>query len=122
MIKKMNNQVYKMPVYRKLEKNTKAYKQALQLKTLWNQFGIKNFVNTDVWRFLDKCRELEFDSELIESIESIFSSVSNYGDYYRFEFPLKNLMMDDTGNLILLDICFNSHAYHHIENLKNHIF
>lgn len=46
--------------------------------------------------------------ELIEGLESIYDAAINAGSGVTFEFPKRNLAVDDRGNLILLDIAFNT--------------
>jgi len=87
----------------------------------WNDYKIINRVWRDSFNLHDRF-EYDFNQrvidnlhglvsvELIEGLQSINDACRNYGDYYRFEFPKRNLKVDSNGNLILLDVIFNVKA------------
>jgi hypothetical protein len=107
-----NFEVFKSPLYHPLKKENKiAWNEAKILTKIWSHyFGNSSKSNYDINKdLIIDCTGLLTD-ELIEALTSINDAMSNYGDTYRFEFPVRNLAVDDTGHLILLDIIFNTHA------------
>jgi hypothetical protein len=88
-------------------------------KTAWKQFRILE----SAWK---KCRVSESDynfnyeiiqtlrgqiePSIIESLESLVDACGNYGNSYKLEFARRNLKVDETGKLILLDVIFNRKA------------
>lgn len=111
--------IYKMPLYQPLTtKNYKAWDNFRMLLKCWNQTSGKVFRSgLDFnYSFLDRVKESALDEEIKESVESIISAGSNYGDNYRIEICKRNLAVDDKGNLILLDILFNADALKRNQN------
>lgn len=102
--------LYKSPLYNPLTpKNKVAWNQFRILESAWKKTSYKKFGYEFNYTLIDSVRDV-LPIELIESLESINSACSNYGDSYYFEFPRRNLKIDSNGNLILLDVIFNSHA------------
>lgn len=110
-----SKRLYKSPLYLDLTPANKiAWNQAKELYKAWNsldwndykklQFGYE--INREIIKRLDG----KIPESIIAALHSINDALRNYGDHYRFEFPKRNLKVDHNGNLILLDVIFNSHA------------
>lgn len=102
------HKIYKMPLYKKLTTGSPAYKQAKILNKKWLEFQYdtkkENYYNNQnlIFSLVGILPE-----SLIEALHSINDNSVNYSYNYRFEFPLRNMMEDESGNLILLDVIFN---------------
>lgn len=44
---------------------------------------------------------------LVDALHALYEETFNYGGAWMFEFPGRNLMVDDSGRLILLDVIFD---------------
>ena len=103
--------LYTSPLYGDLKASHKiAWSQYKQLKNAWESIPFtleRGYYKNN--RIIDSLRDI-VSGELIEALETINDSCSNYGDYYLFEFPKRNLKVDSDGNLILLDVIFNPRA------------
>ena len=112
--------VYKMKRYYKLETGSQANTIANALIRIYKSVTNK----PDYYRvilngthyqaaimIIDAILESSDIPESIkESIDSIYSACTNYGDHYMVEFFKRNMMQDEKENLILLDIAFNAKA------------
>lgn len=98
-------EIYRMPFYNRL---TAKHKEAYKLYKILNT----HFVSLNNGDFSSV--QALIPASLYEALESIKFAVQNYGDNYLFEFQKCNLAVDDSGNLILLDIAFNYDAVREI--------
>lgn len=68
-------------------------------------------------RFLDAIEaDTRIDRTIVGDIEHMINAYANYGAQYMIEIAKRNIMQDDTGNLILLDIFFD------IEEMRTQVF
>ena len=59
---------------------------------------------------LDCIRAAGIAPAIVEAVEALVDTASNYGDEYNIEFSPRNVATDAQGNLILLDLLFNQEA------------
>lgn len=118
--------VYKMPYYKKLYAKDSAYKEAKKLINLFNnQLWSGIYSNKKPYdsyyaniEFIELCKKEKIADSIIEALELINDSSSNYGSYYQFEFFMQNLKISESGHLILLDVLFNRIALDEMRNAK----
>lgn len=117
-------QVFSMPFYNKLTAKDKdawetykelkdACEQAKQeiiwpkihsVRNVWSVYGMDAAQRT-----IDILREKgTVSTDILDALQIIWDNVSNYGQSCTFEFAPRNLAVDDEGNLILLDIAFDT--------------
>ena len=107
--------VYKSPLYYPLTaKNKDAYTEFKLLNSIrldWNEIKSCYCPADKNEKLIDKFENSgKFSPILIEALRDINNALRNYGDWYCFEFPKNNLKVNADGQLILLDIIFNSDA------------
>lgn len=109
--------VYKMKRYYKLETGSQANDLANKLikiyksvtsKPAYYNVGTHYAAAMMIINAILECNDIP--DTVKESIDSIYSACTKYGDQYMVEFFKRNMMQDDKGNLILLDIAFNAKA------------
>jgi hypothetical protein len=109
------NKVYKSVYYsnKLTAKNKKAwadYKLLAQVtKDCIIKDGMHKGYDTNV-KIITKARELGLNESILEALEDINIALTNYDLTYCFEFRPVNLKVSDSGDLILLDVIFNSKA------------
>ena len=59
---------------------------------------------------LDCIREAGIDHAIVDAVEVLADTASNYGDSYKVEFSPSNTATDKDGNLVLLDLLFDRDA------------
>lgn len=121
-----DRRVYRMPVYQKLRAkiNQDAWFYLKRLeqarKDAWDAIYQKWVASrqlriTDIGVFVNQ-RVLELmdvpgvPESLKEALNSLYEAAQNYGTSYVFEFSPRNVMVDENGTLILLDVLFNLEA------------
>jgi len=108
--------VFKSPFYAKLEKKfTEAWLQAKMLKKAYDEIVYtsdnRKLTGYEInLKIIDRLTEMNLNERLLDALIELNDSLCNYDDSYRFEFPTRNLKVDEKGNLILLDVIFNSKA------------
>jgi len=111
---KNDTMVYQMPVYHKLTASNKtAWSQYKELQNIWSQVCQQSTRRTqgmiDSQHFCDLVDDSKvLTDDLKEAFRNIVDCGLNYGDTICVEIAPRNLMVDDKGNLILLDILFDS--------------
>ncbi len=108
--------VFESRYYNKLTKeHTKAWEIAKILRATWNRILDENryrLSNKDNWYmlaydFIDALREDDrIPESIIEALDNLYTWCTAYGSNFLFEFPTRNLKINDNGDLILLDIVF----------------
>jgi hypothetical protein len=110
--------VYRMPYYDKLTATSKeAWAQFKVLAKLWDQAyrtAIAKYPKVPSWCYGEVLQVLNClvqESELPDSLKEAFESVADAGASYGAEIGVeilrRNLKVDSSGNLILLDILFD---------------
>lgn len=107
--------VYKMPLYKKLmAKNKKAWEQYKELQRAENKkFEFIQSIPNFNWKIhgldiMHKMIDIIQNEEIKEALTEIRNGISNYGLSYCFEFPKRNLVVDENDDIILLDVVFNT--------------
>lgn len=111
--------IYTSPLYNPLtSKNKKAWSQYKTIKQAFDSVGFSTLDSDYDYncKILNALKHYNADESIIEAFASIMDSCSNYGDSYRFESPKRNMATDNDGNLILLDVIFNTFACSQIRN------
>lgn len=121
-----DRRVYRMPVYQKLRAKInqdawfylKRLKQARQ--DAWSavyseQVNSRKMRVTDIGILVNQSVIELMDApgvpqSLKDALDSLCDAASNYGASYVFEFSPRNVMVDENGTLILLDVLFNLEA------------
>lgn len=107
--------LYSMPYYHPLKAQHKdAWHEFKTLKLIHEQTKgeyIHNNLNGYEFNnaFIANLRGHVSD-DLLDALININDSCADYGLYYRFEFATRNLKVDSSGHLILLDVIFNAEA------------
>lgn len=106
-----NYYLYRMPFYYPLTaKSCKAWNEYKKLKSAWYNSSDNRFGYIRNQNIINECYNQNVDSSIIDALESINNACTNYDDCYFFEFSPRNLAIDESGNLILLDVIFNKKA------------
>lgn len=128
--------IYEMPYYEKLTASNKAAWSAYKaLDAAWEQGRRKaigkgaktnqsfHALGADINRYTIEAAKTagNVPEAIIEALEAIADSASNYGQHYTFEFAPRNLKVDADGNLILLDVIFDAKALFEIRQGKRGI-
>lgn len=106
-------QVYEMPFYNKLTKDSEpAWSQYKALKSLWEGIPVpwkapQDWHKDKVQKFQNLVNASDLPSSLKDAIDQLCSNSYNY-DRILFEFSPRNLGLDDQGNLVLLDVIFQA--------------
>lgn len=110
--------IYTMPRYQKLTAQSgNAWQQYKKLNRIWiNNFTVNPLTGYERNNNIINTLRGNIDESIINALQSINDALANYGDYYYFEFPKRNLMVNSNGTLILLDVIFNSHANRSYKN------
>jgi hypothetical protein len=108
--------VYESKLYAKLTANNKdAWRIAKILRQTWESVyraNIRKLQHHDRWYevcydYIDTLRDnSNIPESIIHALDCIYSWATAYGPNFLFEFPTRNLKVDQDGNLILLDIVF----------------
>lgn len=90
----------------------KAWAQYRKLKTCIDQAPVSRSIHDGHKRAdaVVSCVEASGDAELIEALELLRDYMATYGSSYTFEFAPRNLGVDASGHLILLDVVFDLEA------------
>lgn len=103
-------EVYKMPFYEPIKTSHKAAWADLRLlRKLWDEIPpVKGIAwNSDRnWELVKRLRALSKES-LADAIEAIQNEIGNYGSECTFEFSRRNIGVDESGNIVLRDVCFD---------------
>ncbi len=107
--------VYKMPLYNKCPNGNKIvnrliaiYKEISNSKEYFQQ-AKKDWYSASLILINAINEDNIIPQTMKDSIENIYDSTTNY-DMYALEFCKRNIMQDNDGNIILLDIAFNPKA------------
>lgn len=103
--------IYRMPKYNKLSgenlqtvnKIIAAYKKVINECYRCKAYELSN-------KIIEAINSLQIADTLKDAIQEIYDASCNYSDSYMIEFAKRNIMQDDNGNIILLDIIFNQKA------------
>lgn len=106
--------VFRMPLYRTIKStDKKAYKQLKLLSELYVLSQRKNW-HTQKPSEIAFHEELEnnttIDPTIREAMKELCEHLSNYEGNWKFEFPNKNVSVDDEGNIVFLDVFFDERA------------
>lgn len=112
-LENFDGQVYKSKFYNDLtNKSINAWNQAKILKKVWrnHEIGLHETGYTDNLILINEFKNAGINENIINAIDEINTACHDYGEDYYMEFPTRNLKVDESGNLILLDIIFNQRA------------
>jgi hypothetical protein len=102
--------LFKSKLYQPLTPEHKtAWKQFRIMESAWKKCEIGESDYNFNYEVIEALRG-QIEPSIIESLESLVDACGNYGDSYRLEFNKRNLKVDETGKLILLDVIFNRKA------------
>ena len=111
-----DGQIYKSPLYNPLKNGEiHAWQTAKKLKNIWESHWVNSDINLSGYEsnliLIEKFKESgKFTDQLINAIELINDAGHEYGENYILEFPLRNMVVNSIGDLILLDVLFNVNA------------
>lgn len=109
------SQAYRMPRYEQLvAKHKDAWKIYRELKKVWTEQACKPLHEPRLaWDksilILDLLRERgAVPVPVTDALENMLDAASNYGSGVALEFSPRNLAVDGTGELVLLDVMFDA--------------
>jgi hypothetical protein len=86
-----------------------AWRQFRILESAWKNCKVSESNYDFNYEIIQTLRG-QIEPSIIESLESLVDACGNYGNSYKLEFARRNLKVDETGKLILLDVIFNRKA------------
>ena len=105
--------IFSMPFYSPLTRqNLQAWNQFQIMRRIWNENrrGLDEIGYNYNVRLIELFQAAGIHESITESLTSINDACSNYGLEYMFEFALRNTKVNQDGDLIFLDVIFNSEA------------
>jgi hypothetical protein len=105
--------IFSMPFYSPLTRqNIQAWNQFQIMRKIWkeNRRGLDEMGYNYNVRLIELFQAANIHESITESLTSINDACSNYGLEYTFELALRNTKVNQDGDLIFLDVIFNSEA------------
>jgi hypothetical protein len=105
--------IFSMPFYSPLNRqNLQAWNQFQIMRKTWkgNRRGLDEIGYNYNVRLIELFQAAGIPESITESLTSINDACSNYGQEYTFEFALRNTKINQNGDIIFLDVIYNSQA------------
>lgn len=102
---KRRGEAYRMPLYRKVERGTLAWKQMKALQTCPS--GYQDTLADQLACVEALVRQKRIPPRILRGLRQLVDTAQGRGTDWGLEFPNANLAMDDKDQLILLDVIFN---------------
>lgn len=107
--------VYKMPLYKKCPNGNKIVNRLIKIykeissSNKYYQLALKDWYSASQLLIEVIINDEILPQSIKDAIVDIYDSTTNY-DMYALEFCKRNIMQDENGEIILLDIVFNPKA------------